>query len=64
MKKTWLIVAIILGLIATDMLANWVYQLIIGWSIQYGSGYVIGGFFAPFFLYFLTYLAWDKAKQK
>ena len=64
MKKGWLFITILLALFATYTLANSIYWIIIGYSTQYGSEFVVGTFIGPILLYILTIATFRRAKEE
>ena len=63
MRKAWLILALILGIIATTALANALYWLMTGQDIELGPSFIGGTFTFPIFLYLLTFGALLKARS-
>lgn len=62
MKTGWLILTIAVSLIATYMLANSIYWIIIGYSQS--PEFVVGTFILPVLMYLFAYeYCWKKAKQ-
>lgn len=45
------------------MLIDSVYWIIIGYSTQYGEGFILGTFILPIILYSLSYKTWEKGKK-
>jgi len=64
LKRGWFVLTIILFLIATLMLIDSVYWIVIGYSTQYGEGFVFGTFILPVVFYLLSYKAGKKAKME
>lgn len=63
MKTGWLILTIILFGIGSLMLVDSVYWIIIGYSTQYGTSFVVGTFVAPLVLYLISYETLKRAKK-
>lgn len=62
MKRGWLALTIILLVFAVWTMANSVYWILIGYSVEHGSGFVIGTLLFPIILFAGVYETWKRAR--
>ena len=62
MKKIWLGLTIVLAIVGTYTLINSIYWVVIGYSTQYGTEFVVGTFIFSIIFLVAMYESWKKAK--